>query len=140
MIYVVNGPNLNLLGSREPEKYGNLSLEEINLQLEKIAFDHNEKIVFFQNNSEGKIIDFLQSIPRNSKVVLNPGALAHTSISLRDCIVAMELKVIEVHITNIFAREAFRQQSFISPVSCGIISGLGSYGYILALNYFFEKC
>ena len=139
MIYIVNGPNLNLLGQREPEKYGNQTLEEINSQLEAVALTNKEKLEFFQSNSEGKIIDYLQSIPRDSKVILNPGALAHTSIALRDCITAMEHKVVEVHITNIFAREAFRQHSFISPVACGVISGLGSKVYFLAMNWFLGR-
>ena len=139
MIYVVNGPNLNLLGKREPQKYGNITLDEINRDLEETAFANNEEIKFFQSNSEGAIIDFLQSLPKSSKVILNPGALAHTSIALRDCITAIEAEVVEVHITNIYARESFRQHSYISPVAKGVICGLGSEVYHLALTWFIER-
>ena len=139
MIYVVNGPNLNLLGSREPKKYGNITLDEINRDLEETAFANNEEIKFFQSNSEGAIIDFLQTLPKSAKVILNPGALAHTSIALRDCITAIEADVIEVHITNIFAREEFRRNSYISAVARGVITGLGSEVYHLALTWFIDR-
>ena len=139
MIYIVNGPNLNLLGRREPEKYGKISLAKINEELSKIALNHNEELQFFQSNSEGELIDYLQSLPNNSKIIINPVALAHTSIALRDCIKAIEAKVVEVHITNIYAREEFRQHSFISAVSCGVICGLGVQVYKLALNWFIEN-
>lgn len=139
MIYVVNGPNLNLLGRREPEKYGKLSLEDINRDLEETAFCNSEEIKFFQSNSEGAIIDYLHSIPPASKVILNPGALAHTSIALRDCIAAIEADVIEVHITNIYKREEFRRKSYISGVARGVITGLGSDVYHLALTWFLER-
>ena len=139
MIYVVNGPNLNLLGSREPKKYGNITLDEINRDLEETAFANNEEIKFFQSNSEGVIIDYLQTLPKSSKIILNPGALAHTSIALRDCITAIEADVIEVHITNIFAREEFRRNSYISAVARGVITGLGSEVYHLALTWFIER-
>ena len=139
MIYVINGPNLNLLGQREPKIYGTLTLDDINRDLEETAFANNEEIKFFQSNSEGAIIDFLQQLPKGSKIIMNPGALAHTSISLRDCIVAIEAEVIEVHISNIYAREEFRHNSFISPVAKGVISGLGSEVYHLALTWFIER-
>ena len=139
MIYIVNGPNLNLLGKREPSIYGKTTLEEINKKLHKIAEETKEELVFFQNNSEGSIIDYLQSLSPHSKVIFNPGALAHTSIALRDCISGCELDVIEVHISNIYNREEFRHHSFISPVCLGTITGLGINSYILALNYFLNK-
>lgn len=139
MIYVVNGPNLNLLGRREPQKYGNITLDEINRDLEETAFANNEEIKFFQSNSEGAILDYLQTLPKAAKVILNPGALAHTSIALRDCITAIEADVVEVHITNIYAREEFRHNSFISSVARGVISGLGSEVYHLALTWFLER-
>ena len=139
MIYVVNGPNLNMLGKREPEKYGNLTLDEINRDLEETAFANNEEIKFFQSNSEGAIIDFLQELPKGAKVIMNPGALAHTSIALRDAITAIEAEVVEVHITNIYAREEFRHYSYISPVAKGVICGLGSEVYHLALTWFIER-
>ena len=139
MIYVVNGPNLNLLGRREPEKYGRLSLIDINRNLEEMAFTSNERLEFFQSNSEGEIIDYLQSLPQKARIIMNPGALAHTSIALRDCISAIEAQVIEVHITNIYAREEFRHNSYISAVAKGVISGLGSEVYRLALTWFLER-
>ncbi len=139
MIYVVNGPNLNLLGKREPSIYGNLTLKDINRDLEETAFANNEEIKFFQSNSEGAIIDFLQELPKGSKVIINPGALAHTSIALRDCILAIEAEVIEVHISNIYAREEFRHHSYISPIAKGVIVGLGSEVYHLALTWFIER-
>lgn len=139
MIYVVNGPNLNLLGRREPEKYGSLSLKDINHDLEETAFCNNEELKFFQSNSEGEIIDFMQSLPQKARIILNPGALAHTSIALRDCITAIEAQVIEVHITNIYAREEFRHNSYVSAVAQGVISGLGTDVYHLALTWFLER-
>ncbi len=139
MIYVVNGPNLNMLGKREPEKYGNLTLDEINRDLEETAFANNEEIKFFQSNSEGAIIDFLQELPKSAKIIMNPGALAHTSIALRDAITAIEAEVVEVLFTNIYAREEFRHYSYISPVAKGVICGLGSEVYHLALTWFIER-
>lgn len=139
MIYIVNGPNLNLLGTREPNIYGTKTLAEISSELEKIASTKNVELKFYQSNSEGSLIDYMQSLPKSSKVIFNPGALAHTSISLRDCISAMEHKVVEVHLSNIFSREEFRHHSFISPVACGVISGLGSKVYELALKWFIES-
>lgn len=139
MIYIVNGPNLNLLGRREPEKYGTTTLSAINADLERIAAAYNEKLEFFQSNSEGAIIDYLQSLSQKSRIILNPGALAHTSIALRDCITAIEGEVVEVHLTNIYAREEFRHFSYVSAVAKGVISGLGSEVYSLALRWFLEK-
>ncbi len=139
MIYIINGPNLNLLGKREPEKYGHLTLNQIVRDLEETAFCNNEELKFFQSNSEGAIIDYMQSLPQNAKIIMNPGALAHTSVAIRDCIVAMEAEVVEVHITNIYAREEFRHHSFISPVAKGVISGLGPDVYHLALTWFIER-
>ena len=139
MIYIVNGPNLNLLGTREQNIYGTQTLADISSELEKIAIKNNITIEFFQSNSEGNIIDFLQSLPKFSNIIFNPGGLAHTSVVLRDCIAAMEHKVVEVHLSNIFAREEFRHHSFISPVACGLICGLGSKGYELALKWFIER-
>ena len=107
--------------------------------MEETAFANNEEIEFFQSNSEGAIIDFLQELPKGSKVIINPGALAHTSIALRDCILAIEAEVIEVHISNIYAREEFRHHSYISPIAKGVIVGLGSEVYHLALTWFIER-
>lgn len=139
MIHVVNGPNLNLLGRREPSIYGTRSLKEISDELEEVAFCNNEHLMFFQSNHEGEILDYLQQLKPGERIILNPGALAHSSISLRDCICAAELVVVEVHISNISAREPFRQTSLISPVCCGVISGLGADVYRLALTWFIER-
>lgn len=139
MIHVVNGPNLNLLGRREPAIYGTRSLKEICDELEELAFCNNERLSLFQSNHEGEIIDYLQKLKKGDRVIINPGALAHTSISLRDCIVGTEIDVIEVHISNIHARETFRQTSMISPVCRGMICGLGPDVYRLALTWFLER-
>lgn len=139
MIHVVNGPNLNLLGTREPEIYGRTTLKEICSELEEIAFCNSEQLSFFQSNHEGEIIDYLQKLGDKDSVILNPGALAHYSIALRDCISAIDAEVIEVHISNIAAREPFRQTSVLSAVCCGVISGFGTDVYRMALNWFLER-
>jgi len=139
MIHVVNGPNLNLLGTREPEIYGSATLKEICHELEEIAFCNSEQISFFQSNHEGEIIDYLQKLTDQDSVILNPGALAHYSIALRDCIGSVKAEVVEVHISNIAAREPFRQNSIITAVCCGVISGFGTDVYRMALNWFLER-
>lgn len=139
MIHVVNGPNLNLLGKREPGIYGNNTLKQICEELEELAFCNSEQITFFQSNHEGEIIDYLQKLGKKDFVILNPGGLAHTSICLRDCIASIDSEVVEVHISNISAREPFRQTSIISPVCRGVISGFGTDVYQMALNWFIER-
>lgn len=138
-IHVVNGPNLNLLGKREPAIYGTTTLKEINRELEDLAFCNNAQISFFQSNHEGQIIDYLQQLKDDDRVVLNPGGLAHYSVSLRDCIAAIAPQVVEVHLSNIAAREDFRQKSLISPVCTGVISGFGVDVYRLAITWFLER-
>ncbi|MEW6712665.1 MAG: type II 3-dehydroquinate dehydratase, partial [Candidatus Riflebacteria bacterium] len=115
MIYVVNGPNLNLLGRRQTEIYGDQTLEQINDGLKRLTDAHGVAISFFQSNHEGELIDFLQKMTAADKVILNPGGLGHTSVSLRDCIAAIDAVIVEVHISNIFSREEFRRHSLISP-------------------------
>jgi 3-dehydroquinate dehydratase-2 len=139
MIHVVNGPNLNLLGRREPDIYGQRTLKDICDELEEQAFCNSAQIAFFQSNHEGEIIDYLQKLGRSDQVILNPGGLAHGSVCLRDCIASIEAEVIEVHISNIFAREPFRQVSLISPVCTGVISGFGVDVYRIALNWLLER-
>lgn len=135
-VSVVNGPNLNLLGLREPEKYGNLSLNEIEKHMKDWTRGKNIKLTFFQSNSEGKIIDFLHQNHENIDfLIINPGAFTHTSIALRDAILGLKLSTIEVHLTNIYSREPFRQKSYISDIARGIINGFGWYGYIMALQF-----
>lgn len=132
-ILVINGPNLNKLGERKPEIYGASTLDDIQNDIK----DHFEKmnIDFFQSNHEGEIIDKIhKSAGRYKGVVINPGALSHYSYAIRDAIEALPLPVVEVHLSNIHARESFRAQSVIAAVCEGTISGLGKYGYILAVQ------
>ena len=135
IIAVVNGPLLDLLGSREPAVYGRVGLGEIEKRLEERASELGVAVDFFQSNHEGEILDYLQSLAgRVSGIVLNAGGLTHTSICLRDALRAIEIPFIEVHISNIFSREAFRAESLTSDLSSGFICGLGWYGYVLALE------
>ncbi len=136
-ILIINGPNLDLLGSREIEIYGKQSLKELNQGLTKLAGKLKLKLKFFQSNSEGVLIDFLHKEgSKAAGIIINPAALTHYSYALRDAIAAIETETIEVHISNILAREEFRQKSVIAPVCAGHISGFGYYGYALALSYF----
>lgn len=135
-ILVINGPNLNRLGTREPEIYGNYTLNNLNADIKNFGVENNMEITCFQSNSEEKIIDFLHDKgPEQDWLIINPAAFTHTSIAIRDAILSVELKTIEVHISNIFKREKFRQISYISDIAEGLISGLGVKGYFLALEY-----
>ncbi|MDD5066714.1 MAG: type II 3-dehydroquinate dehydratase [bacterium] len=139
-VLIVNGPNLNLLGVREPDKYGTRSLEEIEQELRTRVKGKDIELLFFQSNTEGEIIDFLQKNYKNSAyLMINPGAFTHTSIALRDAILGLKLPTIEVHLTNIHAREEFRKRSYISDVSVGVITGFGWYSYIMALDYIIKN-
>ncbi|MCP4706418.1 MAG: type II 3-dehydroquinate dehydratase [candidate division Zixibacteria bacterium] len=132
---VIHGPNLNLLGKREPEIYGTMSLDDINAKLNEFANQNNIDLEIIQSNSEGEIIDALHNAMENSNgVVINPGAYTHYSIAIFDAVSAIGLPVIEVHISNIYSREEFRRHSVIAPACIGQITGLGWYGYILALE------
>lgn len=131
-IAIVNGPNLNLVGIREKEIYGNQSLTSY---LEDLRGKTKHELVFFQSNIEGEIIDFLQSANVEG-VIINAGAYTHTSIAIRDCIAAINLPVVEVHISNISSRESFRHTSYLTPVCDGCVFGFGLRSYALALNYF----
>lgn len=132
-IAIVNGPNLNLLGQREPELYGPKTLDGINEDLKKI-FAGKINLQFFQSNHEGEIIDYLQSLDDVLGVVINPGAFTHTSIAIRDALLAHKRLVIEVHLSNIFKREEFRRVSYVSDIALGVISGLGALGYRFAVE------
>ena len=134
-VFVINGPNINLLGKREPSIYGKTSLAEIEDAMQQLADRYNMQISFYQSNHEGEIIDYLQSLNAGSYIIINPAGLTHTSVSIRDCIAAIECTTIEVHISNIAAREEFRSKSLISAVCKGTISGLGASGYNFALNW-----
>lgn len=133
-IHVVNGPNLNLLGTREPEIYGRATLADVEDACREACERHGLELVFRQSNHEGELVTFLQEARGSLGVVLNAAAYTHTSIALADAIKAAGLIVVEVHLSNVFAREAFRHHSYISPVARGVICGLGIDGYRLAID------
>ena len=134
-ILVLNGPNLNLLGTREPEVYGTDTLQDIENKLQSIAQENNVKIGFYQSNSETDLIDALHKSKQEDVnfIIINPGAFTHTSIALRDAFLGVNIPFIEVHISNIYSREEFRKKSFLSDISQGLITGLGVSGYEFAL-------
>ena len=133
-ILILNGPNLNLLGLREPGIYGNLTLDEINSRLKTLGKELGVEVIASQSNSEGKLIDQLHNAGREySGVIFNPGGYTHTSVALRDAVAAITIPVIEVHLSNILAREDFRKRSLIAPACAGLISGFGWRSYLLAL-------
>ncbi|HHW92036.1 MAG TPA: type II 3-dehydroquinate dehydratase [Firmicutes bacterium] len=134
-ILVLHGPNLNLLGHREPEIYGEMSLEMINQKLEERAAVVGAKLEIVQSNHEGVLVDALHwAADRVQGVIINPAALTHYSIALRDAIASLPLPVVEVHLSNIYAREDFRRRSVLAPVVWGQITGFGPLGYLLALE------
>jgi len=135
-ILVLNGPNLNLLGTREPEHYGATTLDEILAGLQALASSVGVELASFQSNAEHELIGKVQSAPAQGIdfIVINPAALTHTSVGLRDALQAVGIPFIEVHLSNVHAREAFRKQSFFSDIAVGVISGLGPIGYSLALQ------
>jgi len=134
-ILLINGPNLNLLGSREPDVYGTVTLDDIAARVCDRARDLGAEVLAFQSNHEGAIIDFVQAeSPAADGIIINPGALTHYGLSLRDALAACSLPIVEVHISNIYTREAFRRRSVTATVSTGLIAGLGWRGYLLALE------
>lgn len=134
-ILVIHGPNLNLLGKREPEIYGSVTIDEINTLIGKEAQALGAEIEFSQSNSEGNIVDSIQRAMGNvDGIVINPGAYTHTSIAIRDAIASTGIPTVEVHISNIFKREDFRKLSYVSGVAVGVISGLGVDSYLLGLR------
>ena len=135
-ILILNGPNLNRLGVRDPEVYGRETLEQINARIAARAKDLGVSVEFYQSNHEGDLIDRIHAAADlASAVILNPGGFAHTSVALRDAVASIPIPTVEVHISNIFAREPFRRRSIVSGACRGIISGLGTQGYLLALEH-----
>jgi len=137
-ILFINGPNLNMLGVREPEFYGSQTLEAINTELSVLAYKEGIVVEFFQSNHEGELVDRIQQAYEQVEcIVINPGALTHYSLAVYDALKTVQIPVIEVHLSNIYARESFRSQSLISPLAVGGIFGLGPIGYKLA---FYAAC
>ncbi len=135
-LLVINGPNLNLLGSREPAVYGATTLAELEARLIACAQSLGHQLRCFQSNAEGAVLDRIQAAAAEqiSFIVINPGGLTHTSVVLRDALLGVAIPFIEVHISNVHAREAFRRRSYLSDIAVGVISGLGTQGYELALQ------
>ena len=140
-ILVIHGPNLNLLGKREPEVYGHLTLEDINQKLIAQAQNSSLSLDTFQSNWEGAIVDRIHQAQQDGVqfIIINPAALSHTSVAVRDALLGVAIPFIEVHLSNVHAREAFRHHSYLSDKAVGVICGLGAQGYAAALNYAIEK-
>ena len=131
-LFILNGPNINLLGNREPGIYGGTGLDEIEAQCRKHAAGFD--VEFRQTNSEGELVDWIQEASQSAGIILNAGAYTHTSIAVHDAVRAIEAPVIEIHLSNVFARESFRHHSYISSVAAGVICGFGVNSYILAID------
>ncbi|MGL1957277.1 MAG: type II 3-dehydroquinate dehydratase [Colwellia sp.] len=135
-ILVLNGPNLNMLGKREPTIYGNESLTDIIKQLEIEAHDKGIELSHLQSNAEHQLIDAIHQAHHNTDfIIINPAAFTHTSVALRDALLSVDIPFIEVHLSNVHAREAFRQHSYLSDIATGVICGLGAKGYSYALDF-----
>ena len=134
-VLLINGPNLNLLGSREPEIYGSTTLKEIEKKVASTLRGHEIDCESFQSNSEGEIIDWLQNNRTADFLLLNPGALSHTSVGLRDAVLGVGIPFIEIHLSNVHKREEFRHHSYFSDIAIGALAGLGVKGYLLAAEF-----
>ena len=135
-LLLINGPNLNLLGSREPGVYGETNLAEVESRLTSLAAEQGDELQCFQSNAEHEIVDRVQQAATDKVdfILLNPGAFTHTSIAIRDALLAVSIPFIEIHLSNVFAREEFRHKSYFSDIAAGCLFGLGAYGYELALK------
>lgn len=139
-ILVMHGPNLNLLGAREPEHYGDNSLEDINRKLEQAAEAAGHRVVCVQSNAEHELVEWIQAAAgQQDFIIINPAAYTHTSVALRDALAAVGIPFIEVHLSNVHAREPFRRHSYLSDLAAGVITGLGAKGYELALEAAVEQ-
>lgn len=135
-LLIIHGPNLNMLGTREPEHYGTLTLDEINKLIVKHA--KKQSVECFQSNAEHEIVEKIQS-NKAKFLIINPGAFTHTSIAIRDALLAVKTPFIEVHLSNIYARESFRHLSYLSDIAIGVVSGLGHFGYLAAVDAAIEQ-
>ncbi|MFQ6329544.1 type II 3-dehydroquinate dehydratase [Nocardia sp. CWNU-33] len=135
-ILVLNGPNLNMLGTRQPEVYGSATLDDVVELCKRTAARYSREITAFQSNSEGALIDRIhRARGAESAIVINPGGLTHTSVALRDALVIPEIPIVEVHISNVHAREEFRHHSYISPIATAVVAGMGIHGYAAAIEF-----
>lgn len=135
-LLVINGPNLNLLGTREPKHYGSDTLDSINSKLSKIAAENSLSLESVQSNAEADLIEHIHNAAKDNVrfIIINPAAFTHTSVALRDALSGVDIPFIEIHLSNVHAREAFRERSYFSDIAVGVISGLGAQGYELALH------
>lgn len=140
-ILVLHGPNLNLLGTREPEVYGRVTLDEINSKLSAQAQTKGAKLTYLQSNAEAALVDRVQQARTDGTdfIIINPAAFTHTSVAIRDALAAVAIPFVEVHLSNVHAREAFRKESYFSDIAVGVISGLGATGYELALQFALQQ-
>jgi len=140
LIAVLNGPNLNLLGTREPEVYGRVTLGQIERGMRARAEELEVRLEWVQSNHEGELVELVQGLPERAHgAIVNAAGLTHTSVALRDALVASQLPFIEVHLSNIFAREEFRRRSLLADVAVGVVAGLGAGGYVCALNALVQR-
>ncbi len=134
IIYILNGPNLNLLGEREPEIYGSESIDDIKKLAEQFAKSKNTEIIFKQTNHEGELIEMIHDARKSDGLIINPAGYTHTSVAIYDALLSLDIPIIEVHISNIYKREKFRHSSYVSMAADSVISGFGIDGYIFALE------
>jgi 3-dehydroquinate dehydratase-2 len=133
-ILILHGPNLNLLGKREPEHYGHATLDSINSDLQSLADENSVDLDIVQSNAEHELVDKIQGAAGSDFIIINPAAFTHTSVAIRDALASIAVPFVEIHLSNVHARESFRQKSYLSDIAVGVITGLGPIGYSLALK------